>query len=309
MKKELAIKGHKTRGKEVIEILQMLGGGKTVYSGTDKLCIYFLNKSKNITVEFYEDKALTHLSFEVLTLEEFLEKFPFKINDRVINSDYSGTGIITEMAWDCNNRGVKYCVKFDDFGLNVWFNRDEINLIETELFREDNIDPLHELCENKLPTLMINSEVCDDEVELILDGYEIEVRDGKTFAVKKKPKYPTTYEECCDVLKIPKEERYIDIDVPLSYNNLLYKFTELLICRDAYWKIAGEQMGLSGPWEPDWGKSDSGYVYCIVNKCNNIGLTCEWLRNNYILAFPTVEMRDAFFENFTDLIEKCKELL
>ena len=68
-------------------------------------------------------------------------------------------------------------------------------------------------------------------------------------------------------------------------------------------------MGLSKSWYPDWEKSDSGYVYCIVNKCNNIGVTCEWLKNNYILSFPTTEMRDAFYESFKDLIEKCKKLL
>ena len=27
------------------------------------------------------------------------------------------------------------------------------------------------------------------------------------------------------------------------------------------------------------------------------------------LSFPTEEMRDAFYENFKDLIEQCKELL
>ena len=30
---------------------------------------------------------------------------------------------------------------------------------------------------------------------------------------------------------------------------------------------------------------------------------------NSILVFPTKEMRDAFYENFKDLIEECKELL
>ena len=30
---------------------------------------------------------------------------------------------------------------------------------------------------------------------------------------------------------------------------------------------------------------------------------------NTVLAFPTKEMRDAFYENFKDLIEQCKELL
>jgi hypothetical protein len=28
-----------------------------------------------------------------------------------------------------------------------------------------------------------------------------------------------------------------------------------------------------------------------------------------VLEFPTPEMRDAFYENFKDLIEQCKELL
>ena len=30
---------------------------------------------------------------------------------------------------------------------------------------------------------------------------------------------------------------------------------------------------------------------------------------NHILSFPTEEMRDAFYENFKDLIELCKEFL
>ena len=29
---------------------------------------------------------------------------------------------------------------------------------------------------------------------------------------------------------------------------------KLIICRDVYWKIYGEQMGLGKPWEPDFGK-------------------------------------------------------
>ena len=31
--------------------------------------------------------------------------------------------------------------------------------------------------------------------------------------------------------------------------------------------------------------------------------------DNHILIFPTPEMRNAFYENFNDLIEECKELL
>ena len=94
-----------------------------------------------------------------------------------------------------------------------------------------------------------NDDTWADEVEVNLGkDYEIQNRGDKTFIVKKKPQYPKTYKECCEVLGIPKNSKhYIDIDVPLvpsDYNRLVSAFTKLLICRDAYWKIAGEQMGL-----------------------------------------------------------------
>lgn len=114
--------------------------------------------------------------------------------------------------------------------------------------------------------------------------------------------YPKTYAECCDMLKIPNDERYIDIDVPLDYNKLLSAFTKILICRDAYWKIAGEQMRLGKPWEP----CDIKDKYVIFRAKDEI---LKGYNISCILEFPTVEMRDTFFENFKDLIEQCKKLL
>lgn len=148
----------------------------------------------------------------------------------------------------------------------------------------------------------------NDELEYkIPDGYEItEVSKNTVFIKPIKPKYPTTYKECCDVLKIPNDERYIDIDVPLDYNKLLSVFTELLICRKAYWKIAGEEMGLDKPWNPDWNEETDKFT--ISNKCNKIYLNnTAWYAE--VLSFPTAEMRDAFYENFKNEIEQCKELL
>ena len=158
----------------------------------------------------------------------------------------------------------------------------------------------------KIASVIFDDANYDKKVELKLGDYEIVVRDGKTYAVFKKPKYPTTYAECCDVLKIPNDERYIDIDVPLDYNKLVSSFTELLICCKAYWKIAGEQMGLDEPWKPDWSTSKPKYVLACT--CN--GTEKQW-ETTYCktFAFPTEEMRDAFYENFKDLIEQCKELL
>jgi hypothetical protein len=94
-------------------------------------------------------------------------------------------------------------------------------------------------------------------------------------------------------------------------SSLIQNFQKLLICRDAYWKIAGEEMGLGKPWEPDY---DSGVdKFGIVYFDNTIMKTCaiaRWERHlNKILEFPTKEMRDAFYENFKELINECKELL
>lgn len=88
--------------------------------------------------------------------------------------------------------------------------------------------------------------------------------------------------------------------------DLLEKFQKLLLCRDMYWKIAGEEMGLKGPWEPNWNELNVKYI--IVSFENKISKHFS-LTQNYILAFPTEEMRDAFYENFKDLIEVCKKLL
>lgn len=67
-------------------------------------------------------------------------------------------------------------------------------------------------------------------------------------------------------------------------------------------------MGLGKPWAPDWNtKNQERYV--IVTNFDKFFLGSSTWGEKSILAFPTVEMRDAFYENFKDLIETCKELL
>jgi hypothetical protein len=106
-------------------------------------------------------------------------------------------------------------------------------------------------------------------------------------------KYPKTYLECREMLG---ESAYYGFSIYTTLQNLI-------ICRNAYWKIAGEHMGLDKPWEPT-----TETVYGISRTAN---LICQTHRygNSKILEFPTKEMRDEFYENFKDLIELCKTLL
>lgn len=128
---------------------------------------------------------------------------------------------------------------------------------------------------------------------------------------KKKKEYPKTYEECC---RIVNANPYVRLVYNLS-DGQKYSFDEdnlwlyesirkLLICRDAYWKIAGEKMGLGKPWKPI---NNSEICYGIYYWAGEIqhDTTAKWC----FLTFPTKKMQDAFYENFKELIESCKELL
>ena len=114
-----------------------------------------------------------------------------------------------------------------------------------------------------------------------------------------KKEYPKTYTICRYILRCDINNCIIE-----GYKSeLLNNFQKLLICRDAYWKIAGEEMELRKPWEPTMET-----VYCISRNDNVIKCSYRGGKSN-ILEFPTSEMRDAFYNNFKELIEFCKELL
>lgn len=283
--KTLGIKGHQTRGKEVIELLEMMGGEAIAAKGYDEAAIYVIPVNGIIDVRYTYEKRIDN--YAIFTLEEFLEKYPFKVGDKVV---------YTKFGDNCDDYPVTIeSMKWTGTTIEYTFN-DCVTCLAKDL-KMWNGEP-----DAVISGIYLNS--CDyaDEVELNLGDYEIEVRDGRTFAVLKKPEYPKTYKECCDVLGI----NTMDNDAKGYKHFLVIQFQELLIARDAYWKIAGEQMGLGKPWEPDWNWRE--YKFCIGTIYDEIEKFHAGSQN-CMLAFPTEEMRDAFYENFKDLIENCKELL
>ena len=151
---------------------------------------------------------------------------------------------------------------------------------------------------------------------ILPEGYQFVDENGnvinatKIVLEKKKKEYPKTYEECLNVLAFVRPEFTIEV-LDEHYERLISSLYKLLICRDAYWKIAGEEMELDKPWKPDYsGTFEHGTPIKYV--IYNIGTHIVKERKsspNHILAFPTAEMRDAFYENFKSEIEICKELL
>lgn len=222
------------------------------------------------------------------------------------------------MEWeDTNNRVID---KLQGMG---WYNTSELQPYKEEAMDKVNkaiFDTNAQCCdimnhlikketmEEKIESFEILESHCDNEVKIEFDPskFEIVKRDDGYYVVKKQPQYPKTYEECCKVL-FPNSIALGKV-LTSGYNcELLKKLGELLICRDAYWKIAGEQMGLGKPWEPNWLNKEQDKFVLYTH--NNVICSNRFVFGHNVFAFPTAEMRDIFFENFKGLIKQCKELL
>lgn len=96
----LAIKGHKTKGRKVIQTLKMLGGRNiNSLKGNDTSTYYMI--ADNMNIETCSGKKVAKF-----TLEEFFKEFPFKVGDKVICKHPDGDGEliteITSMMWSGN---------------------------------------------------------------------------------------------------------------------------------------------------------------------------------------------------------------
>ena len=303
MGKKLAIKGHESRGKEVIELLKMMCGCTPVetYGLFDNRC-YLIKDNGWIGWDYIGPEESNE--YDIFTLEEFLEKYPFQVGDIADRTIDYVSCFIDKMRWNSEKCCVEYHLNSLNNGKYGWHVSECLIKPENEdVTIRTKIESTGFMQMGKTVSVIFNSENYEDEVELQLGDYEIEVRDGKTYAVKKKAKYPTTYEECYDEDNTELHFIYVD----KNERDLYESFIQLIRCRNAYWKIAGEQMGLDKPWEPEW-TNEEQEKYCICYGDGNIQKS-TWRIYNSILAFPTEEMRDSFYNNFKCLIEQCKELL
>lgn len=290
---KLVIKGHSIRGKELIEHFEMLSSVNTyLLDGTCEYAFYFIDDDGAI---FSEEEERLPSNIKVFTFEEFLERFPYKVGDKVTHPDYESPLEVVGMKWE--NDSIKYEVYTNDYG--YWFGVDELqpyqlSELDSKIFadgyEQGYDDGQHDMTEWNLP----DGFIFKDENGNVINANKIVLE-------KKKPKYPKTYEESCKILDLSWNEYFGFIKANDCFTDeekkLIESFIKLKRCRDAYWK-------LYGAWERHC------VVYVIRNaegKAVRTSITNPVY--NHILAFPTAEMRDAFYENFKDLIEICKELL
>ena len=299
MGKKLAILGHPTRYKEVIEILEMLSGEKIIFQGNNSECCYYLQNSIHLInvedVDWFEPN-----NFVIFTLEDFLQKYPYKVGDKVLLNNQ--VKVIKGVGWDSTNNEVIYTLETNINGVNTQY----------QVFNYDLLPYKEEDDDTKIYT--DNAINDDSKTDIIINGENLIAPNGYTIEnatrnnnrliveyIKNNLQYPKSYEGCRMILNQELEEQST-----LGYKGAdFYYFQLLIICRDAYWKIAGEELGLSEPWKPNFGEN---FIYAIGAFYGTIQKTMV-TGGRGILLFPTEEMRDAFYENFKFLIDKCKEFL
>ena len=170
----------------------------------------------------------------------------------------------------------------EDNGVHYWSD---------EMF-EDNTD----MKEFAAKVLNIKDEIIVPDNCEVWDDQGNVIKTSKIIIREVKKAYPNTINDCYNLLE----------DDELASPTSMRKFQELINARNAYWKIYGEDVGLEKPWEPNW-TSFEGYPAIYMYRYQ---ITLSVARDeHHCLVFPTEKMRDAFYENFKDRIEECKEFL
>lgn len=184
MNKKLAIKGHSTRGQEVIEILEMMGGINHFHMDgfTEEYIYYICGENNQI------HSAICPTNQIVFTIEEFLEKYPYKIGDKVDYIKYDDEEFsvyeIKSMVW--TGTTIEYTL--DSFGFTCLTKDIRLHKEKNKnkKFKSLNVETYLKVWDETENGL----EVC------VAEGYEMIEKDGQFYIVKQKTKYPRDFDEC-----------------------------------------------------------------------------------------------------------------
>ena len=267
---KIAFRGHKSRGKEIIQIFKDLGTEDlTDHTGSCIDWVYFRDDSlrdKQLIVST-DITFLKGYGYKIYTLEEFEKEFPFKIGDEVtITGLPDFPKVITKMAWDCDE------ILYSFEGLNnTWFGAKSLKKFEMK--EERNI------------TLTL-----DKAKEWYKKGGELKEIALQAFTEQELNPLPRSWEEYCKQGNPIASWRY---NIPTKYE-ALFKLEQLRDC----WRQG---------WKPDWLDGNTK-KYAIKSWRDKISIEITYVTSGF-LSFPTYELAEEFIKCFIDLIEKAGDLI
>ena len=290
---KIAIKGHESRGKEVIRILESLGGVNRRHLDGDAILYYYIDYYDDKTIHCHNDIYVKYC--KKYTLEEFEKEFPFKIGDRVISATTNFIGTITKLK-ECGYYYVKH-----DSGNLICVSRQYLKLYK-EMKEERNI------------TLTL-----DKAKEWYKKGGELKEIALQAFSEKEltKVELPKTWEEFCNNFPLKNEECYVGTCSDITMMSECVEGRDIEMDKNVYPSRKSAEAHLAmiqleqlrncwwNGWEPMW---DGSTKYTIKRNCNEISVIRAY-NTSAFLAFPTREMAEEFLMCFRDLIEKAGDLI
>ena len=281
----LAIQGHSTRGKEVIQILESLGGKNTEkLKGTYKTFYYIDNKNE-IGDDHRDNFPPT---YKLYTLDEFEKEFPFKIGDVVALKGINKPHEIIALELYVN----KLCYKLDN---GFHFSPSALTIYK-------------EMKEGRNITLSLNKAK-----EWYKKGGELREIALQAFSEQELNPLPRSWEEYCEKYPVQKGECWLGGEDTIrqalrcgkrTYINWIpsiksaeahLAMIQLEQLRNCWWN----------GWEPEWGNCEK-----YVIKWDKNDLIVFTARNIHaFLVFPTREMAEEFLKCFRNLIEQAGDLI
>ena len=279
---KIAIQANPNRGKEIISLLETLGGTKTTLSGDGELYTYYIDDNNVIR---YNDAPK---NYKVYTLEEFEKEFPFKIGDKVVAlADNKSYKIIA-----LEHFNDKLCYKLD----NSFHYTPQV------------LKPYKEMKEERNITLTL-----EKAKEWYKKGGDLREIALQAFTEKELNPLTRSWEEFAT--SHARMGYYISSDGKLLMCASSGKFSSPHVCpskQSAEAHLALIQLEQLRDcwrqgWEPDWSDAKQVKFYiCYYQGKFKISTLYETRR---FLSFPTYEMAKEFLKCFRDLIEKAGDLI
>lgn len=284
---KIAIQGHPTRGKEVIQILESLGG-RNMYNFNGLATFkYYIDSFNKINIAAY----LTS-DWKIYSLEEFEKEFPFKIGDTVIDGE-GNEGAIIDLV--IVNDKLVYSIKYNYNQFDI-ASPNLLKLKKKEMKEERNI------------TLTL-----DKAKEWYRKGGELKEIALQAFTEKELTKLdlPKTWEEFCINYPVQTKECWLSgrgmIEQPACSGSRRYK-NWIPSKKSAEAHLATMQLEqLRDCWRQGWEptKYDTGYQ--IIHYPEEYSIRVFSFIS--FLSFPTKEMAEEFLECFRGLIEQAGDLV
>lgn len=286
---KIAIQGHPTRGKEVIQILESLGGiNKWNHAGECVNYTYYIDHCNNI---YSFGISGYHGDRKIYTLEEFEKEFPFKIGDKV--KHITSVGTIKEYCYIDNE--PTYKVKSIELGI--------IATIPVKI-----LEPYKEMEKRNIILTL------DKAKEWYKKGGELKEIALQAFTEKELTKIglPKTWEEFRENNPVKVGECWLaqqDIihQASDSSNRTFKNWIPSKKSAEAHLALIQLEQ-LRDCWRQGW-KPEYHTTSYAIKRCNDEIHIIQAYSVSAFLSFPTQKMAEDFLVYFRDLIEKAGDLI